>query len=65
MAKVWKRTCNGRLRHETAEMARAAARVIEARVPGPKRSTYPCCYCGGWHVARAENVVELGALKRG
>jgi hypothetical protein len=65
MAKAFRRTCNGRLRHETAEAARDAAKLLEERLPASKRTTYPCCYCHGWHVARVGNVKELGVVNRG
>jgi hypothetical protein len=43
-----RKACTGKTRHVDLAAAREAA--LRARGRGHRVNTYPCPYCGGWHI---------------
>jgi hypothetical protein len=49
--------CDGKKRYRTFEYADTELRPILEKRYGKKYEVYPCCYCGGFHMATLNELV--------
>lgn len=60
-------TCDGKVAHDTEEIATKVATKMNGRPEGKKRydvEAYPCAFCNKWHVGRKMTIEELKELEK-